>query len=676
MMHDWHTRVRFAVFRVLVVAAFAIIAIKLWELQIVSSQDYQVQADENRFRLVPIDAARGVLFDRNHHQLVRNVPSFTVSIIRAALPDDPDAERAVLERVGELLKMPVDPEEAMAMRAVTAPPPEQSGSGDDDSGETETPVEAEEKVYDGPSITELLDRGDLSLYTPITIRSKVDREVAFILDEERLKLPGVVVEAKPLREYLEGALVSHILGYVGRIPSERQASYLDDPALGYVPDDLVGLMGIEYTQEELLKGTKGQKLVEVDAFQREVAMLAQEPPTQGYNLTLTIDVELQRAVEKALAEGMERAKAPVGVAIAMDPRTGELLAMSSLPTYDNNLFSGGISFEDYERLSSDRHHPLVNHAIGGQYAPGSVFKIITAAGALQEGVINRNTHFTCRGTLMLSGHPFYCWNRGGHGSLDVVQALAQSCNLFMHQAVGGTNETRGLGIEGLEKYMLTFGLGEPTGVDLAGETAGLVPNDRWKRHTFAERWMMGDTYNASIGQGFVLATPLQLLNAYAAIANGGTLYRPQLVLKVTDGEGNVIHSLTPEPIRQLDISPENIELVREGTRQTINGARGTARHLQIPGVVAAGKTGTAQYPAVDEEGNLILDAHGNLLTHAWFAAYAPYDNPEIVLIVFLEAGGEGSSNAVPVANEILRYYFGVEESPEPTAIPEPESPSE
>ena len=667
-MSDGYIRFRFALLRIMVIAVFALIASKLWQLQIVSGQEYLHSADINRFRLMPIDAPRGIIYDRFGRLLVRNVPSFTVSIVRAGLPEDSQQRQVVLSRLGELLKMPVTDTVSSAI-----------------SGTQQISVEAALVRGDkGPSIEGILERARsiIGPYSPVRIASNVDRQAAFIIEEEHLKLPGVVVEAQPLRQYIDGPLTAHILGYVGRISSERLEDYLRDEKLGYEPDDLVGLTGIERTQEKALRGTKGEKHVEVDVFEREVAVIASEPPVQGHNLVITLDLELQRYVENALREGMRKAGSAVGVAIALDPRTGEILAMVSLPSYDNNLFSGGISYEDYARLSEDKHRPLVNHAISGQYPPGSTFKIVTASGALQEHVIDRSTTRTCQGTLLLpnkyapadlsQAQPFYCWNRGGHGALSVVGAIMQSCDIFFYQVAGGYQDFQGLGITRLGQYARMYGYGEPTGVDLSGEASGLVPSDRWKRQTYGQQWFTGDTYNAAIGQGDVLATPLQMLNATAAVANRGTLYRPQLVYQVTNAEGQVVRSLQPEPIRKLEVSEQNLDLVRKGMLEAV--AHGTAPLAQLPGIAVAGKTGTAEYPALDENGRLIRDKLGRLPTHAWFTAFAPYENPEIALVVFLEGGGEGSQRAAPVAAKILRHYFGLPEVA-PTPVPAVSAPT-
>ncbi|MEA3406505.1 MAG: penicillin-binding protein 2 [Chloroflexota bacterium] len=639
-------RLRFLVVRVIVVAAFAIVAFRFWELQVTTSQKYARSADRNRFRLVPIDAPRGIMYDRFGRALVKNVPSFSVSIVPSELPEDKAQREAVLERVGELLEIPVHGKEA---------------EGEDVGTST----------LDTMSIEEMLETRTISPYAPVRIVSGIDRQAAFIIEEEHMELPGVIVSAEPLRHYTYGPLAAHILGYVGHISKDRLAAYVDE---GYEPDDMVGVAGLELSQEHHLRGIDGQKHVECDAFGREVAVLASKPPVPGDNIILTIDIELQREVAEALRKGMRRANSSVGVAIVMDPRTGEVLSMVSLPSYDNNLFSGGISREDYARLSEDPAHPLMNHGISGQYPPGSTFKIVPACGALEEGVLTPSTRLNCRGTLLLPYHyapedttkaqKFYCWYRPGHGRLNIVEAIRQSCDIFFYQVAGGYEDFEGLGMEKLADYAREFGFGKPTGIELSGEATGLVPSDQWKRQNYGENWVTGDTYNAAIGQGYILATPLQVLNATAAVANGGVLYRPQLIYQVLDAEGDIVHVLQPDPIRELAISEENISLVRQGMREAVT--RGTAWLLDVPSAHAAGKTGTAEYPGLDEEGNLMLDEEGNLPTHAWFTAFAPYEAPEVVLVVFLEGGGEGSQMAVPVAADILRAYFGLSQ---PTPVP-------
>jgi penicillin-binding protein 2 len=377
-------------------------------------------------------------------------------------------------------------------------------------------------------------------------------------------------------------------------------------------------------------------------------------------VVLSIDAELQALVTEALQRGIEEAGSESGVAIAMDPRSGEILAMVSLPSYDPNLFIGGISEEEYSQLSDDPLHPLVNHATSGQYPPGSTFKVVTASAGLEEGIVTRTSLLFCPGTIWIPhrfapdnpelAQPFNCWLKTGHRSISIVEAIAQSCDIYFGLLGGGYGEFEGLGQEALHNYGVYFGLGEPTGIDLPGESAGLAPDETWKRLTYGETWVTGDTYNAAIGQGFILTTPLQMLNATAAIANGGSLYRPTVVREIRDAEGRVITPFTPHLIRKLPLSPETIGIVKEGLRAAVS--HGTAWGANLGGVAVAGKTGTAEFPGQ-------RNWEGKLPTHAWFTAFAPFDDPEIALVVFVEGGGEGSIVAVPIAAEILSQYFNL-----------------
>jgi penicillin-binding protein 2 len=362
-----------------------------------------------------------------------------------------------------------------------------------------------------------------------------------------------------------------------------------------------------------------------------------------------------------------------GVAIAMNPQTGEILGLVSLPSYDNNLFTGGISPEAFQELREDPSYPLVNHAISGMFPPGSTFKLVTASAGLEEEVITTQTRLHCGGILWLPNRfypedpslaqPFYCWiyhdYHGRHGSLGVISALGQSCDIYFYQVGGGYRDRfEGLGEESLGYYSELYGFGDYSGIDLPAEAPGLVPTVKWKRVNYSESWVTGDSYNMAIGQGFVLATPLQVLNSAATVANGGTLYRPQLVGEVIDSEGNVVQAFAPDVIRQIPVSDENIDIVRQGMRAAVAGSGATAWGINVPGVSVAGKTGTAEYFSDrNKDGIPDRDREGNLPTHAWFTAFAPYENPEIAVVVFIYGGGEGSAAAVPVANEILNYYF-------------------
>ena len=402
----------------------------------------------------------------------------------------------------------------------------------------------------------------------------------------------------------------------------------------------------------------------------------QAKPVPGHNLHLTLDLELQRFVEAALQRGMAQpnVNSPRGVAIVMNPQTGEILAMVSLPTYDNNLFAEGISTRDWRRLSEDPHRPLLNHAVSDMLPPGSIFKVVVAAGALQEGVITPRTRFNCAGKIVIPdkfapddpsrAQAFYCWNRAGHDWLEVVGGIAQSCDIFFYKVGGGfeENDFDGLGVASIGHYAQLFGLGEPTGVALPADLGGLVPTADWKRHTFSESWTTGDTYILSIGQGFLLVTPLGMLNAFNVVANGGTLYRPRVVHHVTDAQGNVVQPFEPDIVRTLPVSVEHLSLIKHGMEGAV--VYGTAPRAQIEGLRVAGKTGTAQFCDNIAQEMGICGEGLEQPTHAWFVAFAPVDHPEVSVIVFIYNGGEGSVAAVPVAREILAHYFGTGEGPE------------
>lgn len=637
---------KITIFRITIILLFSLLALQTWRLQIVQGEESQERADRNRFRLVSIPTPRGVIYDRQGRLLVRNIPSFTVSVIPADLPLDREEE--VIQRLASLLEMPVESQ-------LESEPPSQSQS----------PYLLGLERWFRPGIRDLIEEGRKSPFVPVVLAHDVSREVAFLIEEEHLDLPGVVVQIEAQREYIGGPLLSHIIGYVGPIPEEEAKSYLERPDSDYEPNDLVGLTGVELTFEEELIGKKGRKHIEVDVAGREVQTVGTAiDPQPGYNLILTIDLDLQKKATEALQEGMTAAGSQSGVVIAMDPQTGEILALVSLPSYDNNLFIGGISPEDYQALQENPHHPLVDHALTGQYPPGSTFKIIGAAAGLEEGIINRHTLINDPGVIWLPNkyapndptlaQPFYCWLKTGHGLLNMVQAIAHSCDVFFYKLAGGYQDFSGLGLPTLAYYARLFGLGSPTGIDLPGENDGLIPSEDWKRLTYGEAWVTGDTYNMAIGQGYILTTPLQMLNAVAAMANGGTLYRPQIVREVRDAEGNIVRPFRREVIRQLPIEPENLALVQEGMRAAV--AWGTSWRANLPGVAVAGKTGSAEYPGP-------RNREGKLPTHAWFIAYAPADDPEIALVVFIEGGGEGSVTAAPVAARILAEYFDLPLAP-------------
>ncbi|WP_322801545.1 penicillin-binding protein 2 [Thermoflexus sp.] len=636
---------RLILWALVIALGFAGLGYRLYRLQIVEGPGYRALGERNRLRVIPLEAPRGILLDRQGRPLVQNDPAFRVLVTPGDLPEDPAQREAIFQQLSRWLGIPVESGGASAQ-----------GQG-------------------GPGIRERIQAAAREApFRPLVLKEPVDREIAFRLMEESSRLPGVQVELVLQRRYPTGPLTAHVVGFVGRIPAEQAARY---QAQGYDPAvDRVGLSGLEYALEPWLRGTKGARYVEEDARGRPVRVLAEIPPQAGARITLTLDLELQAAARAALQAKLEelnriagREITRRGVVLAMRPTTGEILAMVSLPDYDNNWFVSPDLPQAYSRLVEDPFAPLLNHAIASQFAPGSSFKPIVAAAALQEGVITPRTRLFDPGEIVIPNRyfpndpglaqHFFCWLRSGHGWQDVVDALANSCNVFFYKVAGGYDVPgepvfEGLGIERLVRYMHAFGLGRPTGIELPGEAAGQVPDPEWKRKTFGETWSTGDTYNLGIGQGYLLVTPLQLLNAISAIANGGTLYRPTLVREIAGPDGNLLKAFQPEVMGRLPIAPEHLTVVRDGMVAAVE--RGTAVRAQIPGIRIAGKTGTAEF-CDDLALRMGLCSGRRLPSHAWFVAFAPAEAPEIAILVFIWNGGEGSQNAAPVAREVLEAYF-------------------
>jgi penicillin-binding protein 2 len=674
---DWQARwvairraPRVVVLALLILGLFGVFGLRLWNLQFVQGEEYSKLAERQSTRPISVPAARGIIYDSDGIPLVRNRPSFNVAVVPAYLPagDGNEGPEIASDEAEEVL---------IRLAIMLGMPYTTAGSNvnqDDPVLGVRDILRDTLRDQDGNEVP------FATYYRPVVVKRGVDRDTALLVSQQSLVLPGVLVEVESARDYPYGSLVSQIVGYLLPIPEEGEEEYV---ALGYEPaTDRIGVAGVESTYEENLRGRKGQQIVEEDVLgrvSRVVAELAE--PVPGDNVYLTLDLDLQKFVEEALRAGMEapNVNSPRGVAIVMSPQTGEVRAMVSLPTYDDNLFTRGISTLEWERLASDPHRPTLNHAISDRLPPGSVFKIVIAAGALQEGVLNgRYTHLSCPGKIEILekfalndpgyARPFYCWNRSGHGLLDVVGGIANSCDVFFYKTGGGFEEAgfEGLGVSRIARYASMFGFGEPSGVELPYEVGGLVPTADWKRLTYGESWSIGDTYNLSIGQGFLTVTPLQMLNAVNVLANEGTLYRPRIVHHVTDSEGNVTQPFEPEIIRTLPISQENWSLIQQGMEGAV--AYGTAQRTQIEGLQVAGKTGTAQF--CDD---IMCGVGYQQPEHAWFAAYASLEGaeePEVSVIVFLYNGGEGTVASVPVAHDILEHYFGLDEVDETDEVDE------
>ncbi|GIW05199.1 MAG: penicillin-binding protein 2 [Dehalococcoidia bacterium] len=601
-------RLRLWCLRAAVFILFGALIVQLWRLQVVEGRVYQTRAEVNRVRLQAIPPIRGVVFDRNGRQLVRNVPSFVVSVTPFDLPVDQQAR--VAERLAKLLNMlPEEIERPIAQRRL---------------------------------------RGEI--FQPVIVKSGVDQTTAFIIEENNDKLPGVQVRTESVRQYLGGPIYSHILGYTGRITDEEYQTLRD---AGYGLNDRIGKTGIELSFERALRGQPGKEQIIVNATGRQVGELESIAPLPGDNLVLTIDSDLQSVVADAVRATMGKSKYAVG--IVTNVKTGELLAFVSLPGYDNNLFSGNVSEKEWNELLNSPSRPLVNHGISDNFPPGSIFKLITGAAALQEKIATIDTKIFSKGYLELRSeidpritYIFRDW--GAHGWLDFYQAMARSGDVYFYQLAGGYYDFPGLGAERLAAYSRAFGLGEPTGIDLPGEIGGIVPTPAWKLREYDEEWYTGDTYNMGIGQGFWAVTPLQMMMVVTAFANGGELLRPLIVKEIRDANNNVVQRFEKDVRRRVPVDIHNLNDVSRGMVLGVEWEQGTAREAAVPGMRIAAKTGTAEFGQRDPRTGAYQFQHG------WCFAFGPTENPEIAVLVFHEFGG-GPQTAAPAVGRILRYYF-------------------
>jgi penicillin-binding protein 2 len=595
----------------IVLVAFTLIVARLWFLQVVLGPKMRMESESNRTRLVRVPSARGVVYDRRGEILIDNRPSFDVVFV----PEDagPSAERkATLRRLATLL------------------------------GETETQLHERLRA---PS--------KRPAYEGIVVRRDLDWNEVVRVETHQLELPGVSLQVVPRRTYPFGSLAAHLFGYVGEV-DEKELKNLD--ATTVRSGDVVGKASLEKAWDAELRGVAGEQQVEVDALGRRVRVLDETSDIPGDTLTLTIDRELQDVAEQALGDRN-------GAIVALDPRNGEILAIVSHPSYDPNLFARGLGHEESRALMQNPAKPLVNRAVQGQFAPGSTFKVAVAAGALEAGVATRGSGVGCAGGTQFGNHYFRCWRKGGHGHVDLHEAIVQSCDVFFY-----TFGPR-LGIDAMAKYVRSLGLGVPTGVQLDHEKSGTIPDSDWKMRRFKQPWYPGETLSVAIGQGYVTATPLQMANLAATIANGGTRYRPHYVRRVDAPDGSVRTIVEPEVLGHAEVSAANLEIVREAMRDVVMSERGTGKKARIPGVTVAGKTGTAQVVKMGERERSNKGARATR-DHAWFIAFAPYENPEIAVACIVEnAGGGGGAIAAPTVRQVLAHYFnpGQSAAPEPAA---------
>ncbi|WP_371368582.1 Peptidoglycan D,D-transpeptidase MrdA [Sporomusa rhizae] len=589
---------RLEILSIIIVFIFVALVSRLGYLQMAQGQYYGRLADGNRIRLIPIMAPRGVFYDRNGVMLVSNRPGFTVSL----LPISGPVPAEVINKLAGILGM--NTEEIQSKLS------QHSGS-----------------------------------FEPIRVKTDVGPDIVTKIEERRSELPGVVIEVQPLRNYINNELGAHIFGYVSEINDVELEKRKTD---GYKAGDIVGKFGLENVYDKEIRGVDGGNQVEVDVSGRPVQVLGKKEPVLGHNLVLTIDYRIQKAAEAAIDEQLtylqtktEFIKAKAAAAVVLNPKTGEVLAMVSRPTFNPNLFNGGISAKDWKMLNDNPHHPMDNKAISGEYPPGSTFKIVTGAAALELGKVTPEEKILDSGAHWIIPKG----NAGGEalGWINFREALSKSDNVYFYE-MGNR-----LGIDNLEKYARMFGLGAFTGINLPGESDGLVANRRYKEKAYGEDWYLSETFDAEIGQGFQLATPLQMAMLISEVANGGHRYKPNVVSKITGANGEVIKTFTPEEVGQITISEPTLTLIRESLREVAQeGGTAAAAFGDFP-VAIAGKTGTAE------------NSHGS--DHGWFVGYGPYEDPRIAVAVIVEQGGFGSSSAVPIARKIMEAAFNINQAP-------------
>lgn len=576
-----------------VLAFLIVISLRLVYLNILKNDYYSELSKGNRIRSIAIKAPRGKIMDKFGSVLVNNIPSIDAVIVPRDLPSEYESRRRISEGLAEILDL--------------------------DKGDLEAMIESQSRKS----------------MEPVLLKENISQDQMLILSEKMKEMPGIAVENTAIRNYESSVIFSHVIGYDGKITREEL-----NKASGYSMTDYIGKYGLEKFYEKELKGRNGARQVEVDSLGNAKKELGKISPQAGKDLILNIDEGLQKKIYDSLSSVLEKSETKTAAAVAIDPRNGGVLAMASLPSFDNNLFAQGISNSDYQKLITDVNLPLLNRAVNGEYPPGSTLKPAVAAAALAEGVVNQDTIINgMGGMLQIGSFSFRDWKT--HGPSDIRTAIAESNDIYFYTIGGGYGNIEGLGMSRMKKYENLFGFGNPTGIDLNGESSGFIPDEDWKQKKFNEKWYIGNSYHAAIGQGFITATPLQLANFTASLANGGTLFAPRLVNRIKDGEGKEEYA-PPKIIRKDFIARDVIQIVREGMRKTVTD--GTARSLSSLQVAVAGKTGTAQFGNEDK-------------THAWFISFAPYDNPEIAMAVLVEGGGEGHSSAVPVTKEVLDWYF-------------------
>ena len=581
---------------VCILFVFALLFLRLVYLQIIKGEEYRLQSEKNAVRLKSIKSSRGLIFDRNKKLLVDNRPSFNLKIV---LEDAGEVKKTV-KKVADLIQVPFQ-----------------------------------------ELIDSIARAGKGAFYKPITLKGDISRDQLAIVEAHKFDLPGIHIDIEPTRHYIYKKMAAHLLGYLGQINGKELNS-------GKYPNvktgDSIGRYGIEKSFEKYLQGKRGGRQIEVDANGRTIKVLKTVQPVAGLDLNLTLDLDLQLTAEKWL-------KNKDGCVVAIDPNNGDVLVMASNPSFDQNDFIGGISQKKWNILMSDPGKPMNNKAIQAEYPPASTYKIITSLAALEEKHIDIHTTTYCPGFYRYGNRTYKCWKKSGHGEMNIIDGLTQSCDVFYYQA------GEKVGVDALAQYATGCGLGKKTGIMLEHERKGLIPTAAWKKKRFNESWQGGETLSIAIGQGYDLVTPLQMAAFIAAVGNGGTLYRPRIAKTIEDSQGKIVKKIDPEITGGLPASKETLDIVREALLRVVQSERGTARRIRLKDVEIAGKTGTAQVFSVKKGEKIDFDnLEYSLRDHAWFVCYAPAIDPVIAIAVLIEHGEHGSSTAAPIAGALIKQY--------------------
>ena len=584
--------------------AFFLILLQLWYLQVIKGNEYLRFSENNRIRIRENPADRGMLLDNKGIVLAHNRPSFEVYLV----PEDLKGNPEVLARAEEMLNLAQD--------------------------------EIKERIQSQKRRTP---------FKPVKIKSDIDWNELALLEFNRVHLPGLLVDVRPRRAYNYGNLAAHLIGYLGEV-NENELKQSKEPP--YRMGTLIGKYGVEHRWEADLRGVDGGQQVEVDALGRELKPLRSVEPFPGNNVILTIDFDVQKVAEEAFQDKN-------GALIAMDPKTGRIFAMVSKPSFDPDLFARNISPDEWESLIENPHHPLQNKGIQGQYPPGSVFKIITAIAGLESGAITPNTQLTCTGAYSYGNRDFRCWKEKGHGTLSLHRAIVESCDSYFYQV--GLK----VGVDVIARYANEFGLGKATGISLPHEKPGIVPSTSWKKKRLGVPWYSGETLSLAVGQGYLTTTPIQLLRLISAIANGGKVCLPQIVERVEDIYGRPLKEYPPVELGKVNISENTIHIIQEALMGVVNEPHGTGWSCALKGVRVAGKTGTAQVIRMAQN---FKKGDMNRMPlkfrdHAWFVAYAPFEDPQIATAVLVEHGGFGAAAAAPIAKKVIEKYLNLKSEP-------------